>query len=92
MHYNTGRRLNNGFIRLGHNVLSISDRDIVSKNKRITDPNGSKTLQNTVIDSFNNFQPDIMVLGHADGLSLKTLEYLKSKKNDLKIVQWFWIH
>ena len=89
LHYNTGRRLNNGFIRLGHNVLSISDRDIVSKNKRITDPNGSKTLQNTVIDSFNNFQPDIMVLGHADGLSLKTLEYLKSKKNDLKIVQWF---
>ena len=30
LHYNTGRRLNNGFIRLGHNVLTISDRDIVS--------------------------------------------------------------
>jgi len=89
LHYNTGRRLNNGFIRLGHNVLSISDRDIVSKNKRITDPNGSKALQNTVIDSFNNFQPDVIVLGHADGLFLKTLDYLKSKKNDLKIVQWF---
>jgi len=89
LHYNTGRRLNNGFIRLGHNVLSISDRDIVSKNKSITDPNGNKALQNTVIDSFNNFQPDVMVLGHADGLSLKTLNYLKNKKKDLKIVQWF---
>jgi len=89
LHYNTGRRLNNGFIRLGHNVLSISDRDIVSKNKRITDPNGIKALQNVVIDSFKNFQPDVMVLGHADGLSLKTLDYLKSKKKDLKISQWF---
>jgi len=89
LHYNTGRRLNNGFIRLGHNVLSISDRDIVSKNKRITDPSGNIALQNTVIDSFNNFQPDIIVLGHADGLSLKTLDYLKSKKKDLKISQWF---
>ena len=29
LHYNTGRRLNNGFIRNGHNVLSISDRDII---------------------------------------------------------------
>ena len=74
---------------MGHNVLSISDRDVVSKNKKITDPNGYKALQNSVIDSFNNFQPDVMVLGHADGLSLKTLDYLKSKKHDLKISQWF---
>ena len=33
LHYNTGRRLNNGFIRNGHNVLSISDRDIIHNNK-----------------------------------------------------------
>ena len=26
--FNTGRRLNNGFIRSGHNVLALSDRDI----------------------------------------------------------------
>jgi hypothetical protein len=26
--FNTGRRLNNGFIRLGHSVLGFSDRDI----------------------------------------------------------------
>ncbi len=89
LHYNTGRRLNNGFIRLGHNVLSISDRDIVSKNKSITDPKGNKALQTSVIDSFNNFQPDVLVLGHADGLSLDTLSYLKNKKRELKISQWF---
>ena len=89
LHFNTGRRLNNGFIRLGHNVLSISDRDIVSKNKSIVDPSGHKALQNVVMDSFNNFQPDVMVVGHADGLSLNTLDYLKSKKKELKISQWF---
>ena len=27
--YNTGKRLNNGFIRLNHSVLEFSDRDIV---------------------------------------------------------------
>jgi len=37
LHYNTGRRLNNGFIRLGHNVLTVSDRDIINKSKNILD-------------------------------------------------------
>ena len=31
LHYNTGRRLNNGFIRSGHNVLALSDRDILKQ-------------------------------------------------------------
>ena len=89
LHYNTGRRLNNGFIRLGHNVLTISDRDIISKNKKLSDIRGSKTLQNNIIESYNNFKPDIIILGHADAVSVDTLQYLKNQKNDLKMCQWF---
>ncbi|MDC1138405.1 glycosyltransferase [Candidatus Pelagibacter sp.] len=89
LHYNTGRRLNNGLIRLGHNVLSISDRDIVNKSKSFRDPKGIKSLQNSIIESFNNFNPDHIILGHADAVSLETLDYLKSKKNNLKMSQWF---
>ena len=37
------RRLNNGFIRNGHNVLSISDRDILHNNKSIKDLKGLNT-------------------------------------------------
>ena len=33
LHYNTGKRINNGFIRLGHNVLTLSDRDILNTSK-----------------------------------------------------------
>ena len=33
LHYNTGRRLNNGFLRLGHNVLTVSDRDLIHESK-----------------------------------------------------------
>ena len=44
LHYNTGRRLNNGFIRSGHNVLALSDRDILKQNKAIIDPRGKKYL------------------------------------------------
>ena len=33
--FNTGRRINNGFIRLGHSVLGFSDRDIQKYYKNI---------------------------------------------------------
>ena len=42
--YNTGKRINNGFIRLGHSVLEFSDRDIVSYYRSLNDINGSKRL------------------------------------------------
>ena len=89
LHYNTGARLNNGFVRLGHNVLAISDRDILRENKKITDFNGKKALQKTVIDNFNNFKADCLILGHADSVSNETLATLKKKNKHLKICQWF---
>ena len=42
--FNTGRRINNGFIRLGHSVLGFSDRDIQKYYKSISDIKGKKTL------------------------------------------------
>ena len=89
LQYNTGRRLNNGFVRLGHNVLTISDRDIIHENKRFSDFNGKKSLQNIIIENSNNFKADCIVLGHADAISKKTLEIIKEKNKNIKICQWF---
>ena len=89
LHYNTGRRINNGFIRLGHNVLTLSDRDIISKSKNITDYNGKKTLQKSVIQAYGNFNADCIILGHADLVSNETLNYLRTINKDLRIGQWF---
>ena len=89
MHYNTGRRLNNGFIRLGHNVLTLSDRDIINKSKNISDFNGKKSLQKAILEASENFKADCIILGHADSVSINTLERLKSTNKHLKIAQWF---
>ena len=89
LHYNTGRRLNNGFVRLGHNVLTISDRDIINKSKHITDYSGKKTLQHVIIEANKNFNTDCIVLGHADSVTNETLDYLKNMNKNLKICQWF---
>ena len=89
LHYNTGKRINNGLVRLGHNVLSISDRDIISSNRSLLDPKSHKILNDKIINNFNNFNPDLLVLGHADSVSAETIDFLKVKKNNLKIFQWF---
>ena len=87
LQYNTGRRINNGFVRLGHNVLTVSDRDLVNQYKNITDPNGSKKLNDKLIRIYKNFKPDLLVLGHADAISNDTLFFFKN--NGVKICQWF---
>ena len=87
LHYNTGRRINNGFVRLGHNVLTVSDRDILHNNKNIRDFSGSKSLQNSILNNYNNFQPDLVVLGHADNVTNETL--VEIKKDKTLMCQWF---
>ena len=80
LHYNTGRRINNGFVRLGHNVLTVSDRDILHNNKTINDLSGSKTLQKAIKNNYKNFKPDLIILGHADNVSIETLNEFKKDK------------
>ena len=89
LQYNTGRRLNNGFVRLGHNVLTLSDRDIIHDNKKILDPTGKKKLQNSIILNYKNFKPDCIVMGHADSIDGDTLSQLRDENKHLRICQWF---
>ena len=89
LQYNTGRRFNNGFVRLGHNVLTLSDRDIIHDNKKIFDPTGKNQLQKSVIQNFKNFKPDCVVLGHVDSINKSTISELRNLNKDLRICQWF---
>ncbi|MDA7829083.1 glycosyltransferase family 4 protein, partial [bacterium] len=87
--YNTGKRLNNGFIRLKHSVLEFSDRDIVSYYRGITDFKGSKKLNNKFIEVIGNYLPDIIVFGHADLIDRKTIKFIKKHYPKIKMCQWF---
>ena len=89
LHYNTGKRIYNGLVKLGHNVFSISDRDIISNYKSLVDPSGKNILNSKIIESCKNFNPDTIIMGHADNVKKETLDYLKNKNKNLKISQWF---
>ena len=87
--YNTGRRINNGFVRLNHSVLTLSDRDIVSYYRSISDLDGSNKLNKKLVDVISNYLPNIIILGHADLIKKETLIFIKKNYPDIKIAQWF---
>ena len=87
--FNTGRRINNGFIRLGHSVLEFSDRDIVKHYKSFRDHTGSKNLNRKLINTVYNYKPDLLIFGHADLIKSETIAYLKDNYKNLKVAQWF---
>ncbi len=89
LYFNTGRRINNGLVRLGHSVLEFSDRDIQKYYKNYKDLSGTKKLNSKLVNTCYNFRPDMIILGHADSVFPQTLRDLKKNYPRLKIAQWF---
>ena len=87
--YNTGKRINNGFVRLGHSVLEFSDRDIVSYYRSFKDLKGAKKLNRKLIEVISNYLPDLIVMGHADLINYETVKFIKDNYPKIKICQWF---
>jgi len=87
--YNTGRRINNGLLKLGHTVQTLSDRDTISRERKISDLTGSKSLNNKLKEIIANFIPNLIILGHADQIQNETLKTIKNFYPSLRICQWF---
>ena len=87
--YNTGKRINNGFVRLDHSVLEFSDRDIVSYYRKLNDIDGSTRLNKKFIEVISNYVPDLIVFGHADLIKRDTIKFIKTTYPNIKFCQWF---
>ena len=89
LHYNTGRRINNGFIRLGNSVLEFSDRDIQKYYKNYKDLSGAKALNDKLKKTCYNYKPDLIILGHADLISADQISQLREDYPNTRFSQWF---
>ena len=89
LHYNTGKRINNGLIRQGYNVYQLSDRDVISSNRSILNPSSKNILNKKILEIYDNFKPNLLILGHADHVEKNTLKLIKEKNKNVKIAQWF---
>ena len=87
--YSTGKKINNGLILNGHNVLNISDRDITYQKKNIFDIGNRKYLYNLIVENIENFKPDIIIFGHVDRINYLNFLEIKQKYNFIKFAQWF---
>ncbi len=82
----TGKKIENGLIRLGHDVEGISDRDILSYNHRLK---GKETLNNIFIEKTLYYRPDLILMGHVNTLKSETFRKIKKKCKNIIMSQWY---
>ncbi len=83
-----GKKFTNGFIRNGHDVLEISDRDFIRQNRLLSIQNSQSKLQEYIINTFKNYNPDLIFFGHSKNIEIDTLKTLRNIKKNLIISQW----
>src|SRR6056300_461287 len=84
-----GKKFTNGFIRNGHDVIEISDRDYLKNNKSFSlIPDGNK-FQNYIIETFKNYNPDLLIFGHSDNINEEIISQFKSINKNLIVSQWY---
>ena len=82
----TGRKLFNGLIRNNHKVLEFSDRDIAHFEAPFNiKPLGFGKSNRRLVESCENFQPDLLLLGHCDIIKNETLFEIKRLLPQVKI-------
>ncbi len=99
--YNTGQKLNhrlynislgkkftNGFIRNGHDVLEISDRDYIRQVRNFSFKSSTNKFQDYLIETFKNYNPDFLFFGHTKNIEIDTINQFRSINKNLIISQW----
>ena len=83
-----GKKFTNGFIRNGHDVLEISDRDFIRQNRNIFQAKNIDKFQDYLIKTSKNYNPDLIFFGHTQNISKETIEEFKNQNQNLIISQW----
>ena len=83
-----GKKFTNGFIRNGHDVLEISDRDFVRQNRNFFQKKNTDKFQEYLINTFKNYSPDLIFFGHTRNINRSTINEFKSLNNNIIISQW----
>lgn len=78
--YDVGRKLNNGLIRNGHNVLFFSDRDVARASNMFgssRSAKGIRTANERLIETAEHFKPEFLLFGHADIIAADTVKTIR---------------
>ena len=82
----TGKKIENGLIRLGHDVEGISDRDILSYSSNLK----GKTLLNKIfLEKTLYYRPDLILMGHVNTIEDSTFDKIKNTCKHTIFSQWY---
>ena len=84
------KKITNGLIRAGHTVVTYSDRDLCRLMGLTGSMNwfGRKKINQHLIQFACDIKPDVIMLGHADTITVQTLEEIKKCLPTVKIIDW----
>ena len=82
----TGKKIENGLVRLGHDVEGISDRDILSYSPKIK---GKKLLNKIFLEKTLYYRPDLVLMGHVNTIDGETFDIVKNKCKHSVFSQWY---
>jgi len=82
-----GKKFTNAFIRNGHDVIEISDRDFL-KNKKINLIKNYNLFQKHLKNTFFNYYPDLIIFGHTVNIDPNTLIFFRQMNPKIKIAHW----
>jgi len=90
VYYSIDRKISNGLIRNGYFVYDFSYRDIsryssLFKSKKL----GIKAMNMRLIETVNNFEPDIILFGHSELILSDTMKMIKNKRPNIKMALWW---
>ena len=83
-----GKKFTNGFIRNGHDVIEVSDRDFVRKQKALNLFNFKEKFHSYLINTTKNYNPDLITFGHSNNLDPYLLRELKNINKNIILSQW----
>lgn len=76
--YFTPQKLINGLTRLGHNVITINDRDLARYANIFRSQNfGIKAMNRKMVEICRAYQPEMIMLGHCKNVSNETLAEIR---------------
>ena len=83
-----GKKLTNGFIRNGHDVIEISDRDFIKQNKSLSLFNSQTKFNNYITNTFKNYNPNLILFGHSEYITPELITNLKNLNRNIIISHW----
>lgn len=95
VYYAIDRKISNGLIRNGHFVYDFSYREVAKnstffKSKKF----GIKNANNALLETLKNIEPNLLLLGHSELITLEALRKAKELYPQMKIAMWWvdWIY